>query len=419
MKEKENSGGYQFVHKIWVKRSRASKDVQKRSHRIPAKSSEWTVHDVLREAMRFPGHIKHVKSPQHARIIYACNPDVEDNPLLVEEIANAWAESVKITSGRAHPINSPVLACGVIAFPRDRESEWERFRDACSGWLLEKYGERLKLVVEHLDESNPHCHYFAIPLFDVKSEHKWSEDFGVVHEGYARSREARRNYIRRIKSLTGSDEIPLDYGGSQTGIAYRSAMIAYQDRFHEEVGRNFGLARVGPRIERLKYREAILEQVIRKQNSILEECNRAAEVANQELEAIRGIRAVTTNEMAKKLADFNRDADIFFDNILSWTINESFDDVQDLVNRGKLIVEEERKLQLIIDEDELGKNMASSYYLQDNKEFYSLQDNIRSRYESIAALVKKFRSSLALLRNSVEELECARYSSLARNHLSK
>jgi hypothetical protein len=158
--------------------------------------------------------------------------------------AEAWAESrgdtytKKTKKGeveikRGYRADAPVMAGGVISWPREREAEWTDFRDASVRWLKNHYRERLLSVVEHLDERHPHLHFYCVPLP--------GEDFGAVHEGYSARQDSRNKGEKAGETIT----------------AYKQAMKLWQDDFYNAVAIDFGLARIGPARER-KEREAAL-----------------------------------------------------------------------------------------------------------------------------------------------------------------
>jgi hypothetical protein len=137
---------------------------------------------------------------------------------------------------RGYRADAPVMAGGVISWPREREADWPAFRDASVRWLKNHYRERLLSVVEHLDERHPHLHFYAVPLP--------GEDFGAVHAGYSARQESR-----------GKGET-----AGETITAYKEAMKVWQDDFYNAVAINFGLARIGPRRERTDRETALADR---------------------------------------------------------------------------------------------------------------------------------------------------------------
>lgn len=221
---------YQFARLEWASRVGSAKR-QKGSRGNQRNERRWSVGEVLREAARCKGHCAHVQHPQPPTTLYGVDP------LDVEAIALAWADSVTQKNGRPLRRDSPILACGVISLPRHRIDDWPRFREVAVEVLVELVGSRLRSVVDHQDESHFHVHFYAVPEF--------GEDFGTVHPGYAASRAARNS------------------GEMDQRAAYTAAMRRWQDVLHEKLGSHFGLARLGPqrtRLSRSEWKRRQLEQ---------------------------------------------------------------------------------------------------------------------------------------------------------------
>ena len=222
------SATYQFGHVSWAARAGAKKRKSRRENSMTTRDIGWSAQDIASEAMRIEGHCEHVESPEPPRVLYGVDA------LEAASIASAWGDQAKTTSGgkeRALQRNAPVMACGVVSWPRERMDEWPAYRDATVEALKERYGDRLKSVVEHLDERHPHVHFYVVP--------RPGESFGAVHEGYAASREARKTPENKIRT------------------AYQDAMRRWQDWLHAAVGQPFGLERIGPARERREREEQL------------------------------------------------------------------------------------------------------------------------------------------------------------------
>lgn len=223
------SSGYQFVHVNAYSDARPA--ARTRGGKLTGTSErKWNVSDVLAEADRDPAACRHVEHPEPPNWLHGTRQ-------AVEAAGAAWRAGTQRESKkgpRAVRSDSPWLAAGVVSLPHERRHEWTAFRDDVLTHLEAKYGQRLVAVVEHLDEEHPHLHFYAVP--------RPGEDFGAVHEGYAAKTAARTA------------------GESGTGLAFVAAMKSFQDAFHDVVGRPWGLARVGPRRERLKRAEWQLRQ---------------------------------------------------------------------------------------------------------------------------------------------------------------
>lgn len=246
---------YQFGHVSWAARAGAKKRTSRRENSMTTRDIGWSARDIASEAMRVEGHCEHVETPEPPRVLYGVDA------LKAAEMAAEWGDqATTITSKgkkRALQSNAPVMACGVVSWPRERMDEWPAYRDATVEALKEKYGDRLKSVVEHLDERHPHLHFYAVP--------RPGDDFGVVHEGYAASREARKTPENKIRT------------------AFRDAMKGWQDWLHAAVGVQFGLERIGPARERREREEQLRLRAIED----AEKAAAAAREAEAQAEAMR------------------------------------------------------------------------------------------------------------------------------------
>lgn len=273
--------GFQFAHVQWAGKTKAAKRQLSKASHGTERGKGWSAAELLAEASREPGHCSHVEHPMPPTLIFGL-------PLSeVEKRADAWAVSqtvsVKMKNGnlvqRKMRSDGPVIAAGVISLPRDRILDWPAFRDNAVAQLQKKHGDRLVSAVEHLDEAHPHLHYYLVPLP--------GESFGAVHDGYAASREARAQPDNKIRS------------------AYNAAMSGWQDWVQEHIAGPFGLARTGPRRERLS-RKAWKEDEQRRTLDLREKKMREEEALNAKKAAeIDRLIAENTQEAAKLKAIFD------------------------------------------------------------------------------------------------------------------
>lgn len=260
--------GFQFGHNQWSGKKGAAKKSQKWSTRAShgtQRSSGWSAADILAEAARLKGHCEHVPSPKPPGLVYGVPLDE------VEAICDTWAASkkveVKMKDGtirhRKMRSDAPILASGVISFPKDRADEWPQFRDHAVQELEKKHGKRLRSVVEHLDESHPHLHFYLVPLP--------GEDFGIVHDGYAASRAARSQPGNKIRT------------------AFQDAMRKWQDWLHESIGAPFGLARIGParaRLDNEEWKESEKKRALEQQQKQVDEGAKQQEAAQARIDKL-------------------------------------------------------------------------------------------------------------------------------------
>lgn len=204
--------GYQFIHIESYGRSGAKTKDGK---------TKKTIREILDEVQRVPGNIPHIPNPQTPKLVFGCVP------ARVEDLANDWASKSADALGRKIRSDGLIMLAGVASIPRDHEQNFDEFTEATILYLKEKYGDRLKSVVAHTDESHPHLHFYVLP--------RVGEQFEDVHDGFKAAKNAAR-------------------GGKLKGEqnhAYIGAMREFQDQFSAKVATKFGLLRVGPRKRRL------------------------------------------------------------------------------------------------------------------------------------------------------------------------
>ena len=189
---------------------------------------------VAREAERVHGYCDHVSDPKPPKILFGCKPTE------AVRIARERAEQAVDGNGDRLRIDGLVFLGGVASYPapwtkiRGNKAEADRLR-RWLGYLLEhlksQYGVTLHYVLLHEDEKFPHAHWGCIPELEAGKRLRISS----VHPGraaYARERAA---------------------GGSNKAgqHAYDRAMVQWQDEFHIAVYAKVGIARIGPKRQRL------------------------------------------------------------------------------------------------------------------------------------------------------------------------
>ena len=410
----EATPGYQFIHKDWSTRIRSEKPQDLKAGHGTFRAIGWSAADLLAEAMRVKGHIPHVPHPKPPGIVFACDERVEDDPLFVNQIAAEWADSVKAVKGRALQKNSPVMSNGVISFPREREVEWPKFRDACLDYLKDKYGDRLKLVVEHLDESHPHVHFYCVPLFGVDKDGKpWSEDFGTVHEGYGESRSVRREHIAKVGKNANNEKGKKYTKGATTGIAFVDAMKGFQDDFQEKVGKHFALARIGPRVQKLKHSEAIRQNNVRLAEAELLAAEKARVKAEELLEASMERARVLDIQKRRAIEEEQREAREELQQFVEASREEAKVRAEELVRRAE---EEKRKSDLAAEESRrtmealiAGDERVALRVFKENIELKNELGRtkllLQKAVEGLERVTQQYNSAKSWLRDAVTRLE--------------
>lgn len=266
---------YQFVHV----NAYAQKVSVKTKERKEGDDKPRSVQDIINETLRVEGFYSPlITNPQPPIHLYG--EPVEQIP----EIVADWAKQTKDPKGRKTRADAKGLLAGVFSVKEGTPPEvWEQVKADGIAWAKAKYGERLKCVVEHIDEEHPHCHFFVVPLP--------GEAFETVHEGIA------------AKKAALSEGVPT----KQANVEYRNAMKGFCDGYYEEVGAPNGMLRLGPGRRRLP-RVAYFAEIQQAQ-AMKDQFRRVAELKqNAEIEAeikILGAEAVieTANSEAKTITE--------------------------------------------------------------------------------------------------------------------
>lgn len=222
--------GYQFIH-IESYAREESKKQKTQTKKNPdgtfaskeiEKSKKGNVRWIIAEAKREQGNCYHVTNPEPPKVLLG---DLDE----VEKEANEWADNSTDSQGRKLRKDAHCLLAGVISLAREQQESWECFKEKAIEWLKEKYGDNLRCVVEHQDESHPHLHFYAVA--------KQGQNFDDLHEGKKAQKELKKNNPTATKQ--------------EQNLAFCEAMRAMQNDFSNQVGQCFGLARLGPGKRRL------------------------------------------------------------------------------------------------------------------------------------------------------------------------
>jgi len=281
--------GYQFIHVEGYSRSGSNQTIVRKSKLpkrgdLPTKPksttySKWSISQIADEALRVDGACDHVEKPHKPTVLHGVG--------VREAVADAetWAAEAKDSIGRALRKDGQCLLAGVVSLPSDRASEWDDFKTDCVEWLKSKYGERLRCVIEHTDETHPHLHFYAVPLP--------GERFEAIHAG--------KLAVAKLKAAG------IVKKGDQN-IAYKQAMRGFQDDFWGGVAVMHGLARKGPGKRRLGRAEWVEEQAAAKAKATILQAlkqnlvERAANYAKMTKDFIQKTNAAAS-ELAREQID--------------------------------------------------------------------------------------------------------------------
>lgn len=223
----------QFMHVELYSREEPAKKTINKSKNINHKSDVRTtnVDGVLSEMKRDVGFTSHLEAIAAPEVLYGSINALERS---IERYEAEYKTTDKNGKEKKLRKDACILLAGVVSLDRADEEIWEEYKTKSIEYLKNKYGENLKCVVEHTDETNPHFHFYVVGNKD--------QDLNLLHDGKL-----------AVSKLAKEDKKKLH----QT--AYTEAMIKFQDDFYTKVSNKFGLSRTGeePR-ERYKSRPEYL-----------------------------------------------------------------------------------------------------------------------------------------------------------------
>ena len=219
----------QFMHVELYSREEPAKKTINKSKNINHKSDvrTTTVNGVLSEMKREEGFTSHLETIAAPEVLYGSIDALERS---IERYEAEFKTTDKNGKEKKLRKDACILLAGVVSIDRADEEIWDEYKTKSIEYLKNKYGENLKCVVEHTDETNPHFHFYVVG--------NQKQDLNLLHDGKL-----------AVSKLAKEDKKKLH----QT--VYTEAMIKFQDDFYTKVSNKFGLSRTGeePR-ERYKSR---------------------------------------------------------------------------------------------------------------------------------------------------------------------
>ncbi|NTH43012.1 hypothetical protein G6K98_00040 [Agrobacterium rhizogenes] len=232
--------GYQFVH------------LESYSRKTDANGRSTDF--IFSEASRKPEASVHVSTPLPPVVVYGVSveavQEIHDTAAATATIAVKGGHIRKVARDKKtlHTVvaSHPFTMAEVRDDPAKRKQavEWEK---RTIDWLRSQYGNDLKSVIRHEDESHYHLHAYVVPI----------DEPGMSalkhHPGTMVKRE-----IMAAGPAEGEDAKALS---KRADAAYKKAMRECQDSYHEAVAIPCGLTRLGPQRRRLSRAEWQREQV--------------------------------------------------------------------------------------------------------------------------------------------------------------
>ena len=229
------------------------------------KTGDHSVRSIIAEANREPGAIPHIQEPQSPALLFG--KPIEE----LEATCEAWAAGTTDALGRKTRKDALCLLGGVFSAPDGTDpASWEQIKADALLWLQGRYGDRLQTLLEHRDESHPHCHFYVVP--------RPGESFDAIHDG------------KRAENKLGKGSLKGD-----RNAAYKIAMRSFQDDYYKHVGAPNGMSRLGPGRRRLTREEWKLEQLqvqtigqkLRQAEALMEQAGEALEASQATVDALK------------------------------------------------------------------------------------------------------------------------------------
>lgn len=207
-----------------------------------------SVGQVIDEVERVEQFCQHIETPEPPNQIYGISP--REVLALHDAMLEQAKTKVTLKDGRTvergiRKDRHTLLGC-VASHPYtsrmvkdlpDARAEYEEWRQRTVDWLKALYGDKLKCVVEHLDETHPHIHAYILPDDDPDCSAR------ALNPAYV----AKERVEAEAKAAGDENKLAVKKGND----AYKEAARAIQDDYAEQVGRFCAMTRTGPKRARL------------------------------------------------------------------------------------------------------------------------------------------------------------------------
>ena len=200
----------QFIHV----EDYSKKGFGKTTGKYKTEVKQSTIKGVCNEANRVKTFCKHVPAPKPPILLYGVDLNVVEQ--LTEDYYNNTKVTLKNGKTRALRKDSDALLAGVVSVPQHFE-QWDEYKLDTVNFLKAKYGHKLKSVIEHVDEPNPHLHFYVVQDPGL--------DFILVHDGKRAVFESGEKDKKKQMTI------------------YKKAMGKFNDDFYTAVSSRYGLER--------------------------------------------------------------------------------------------------------------------------------------------------------------------------------
>lgn len=203
----------QFIHV----EDYSKKGFGKTTGKYKTEVKQSTIKGVCNEANRVKTFCKHVPAPKPPILLYGVN--LEEVEKLTEDYYKNTKAKLKNGKTRALRMDSDALLAGVVSVPQNFE-KWDEYKADTVNFLKAKYGHKLKSVVEHVDEPNPHLHFYVVQDPGM--------DFILVHDGKKAVYESGEKDKKKQMNI------------------YKKEMAKFNDDFYTAVSSKYNLQRKSP-----------------------------------------------------------------------------------------------------------------------------------------------------------------------------
>lgn len=245
----------QFIH-IETYGKKSAKKAERKNLNHNSDVRQTTISGVMAEARRDEGFTSHIDEP-HAPALLWGSPLQEVEQMAEDYYNNTYTVDKNGKQKRLRSDASIILA-GVISIDRKDEEIWHDYKKDAFKFLREKYGDKLKSVIEHVDEAHPHIHFYVL------------EDIGGklndLHDGK-----------KAVANLTKEEK-------KNQQFHYTKAMTEFQDSFYEKVSKKYGLDRIGEKPRKRVSRNEYLKQQKERENANL--------ILNEKMDQIKDLNSI-------------------------------------------------------------------------------------------------------------------------------